>query len=738
MNSIAWNQNKRMLQDTIVDYCNEESIHYDQSKRALFENTLNYYKDKIRSVSDIKQVNMQVLQHFVNTIQTEQNNRTQQTIPLMKHNETQSMRPQEIYSREEIIEARNREFQEKFNNVREEFANFKLKRPEEIDFSDKAKDDDNVSIDKRIEMELQQRQYDVENVVREPPKDVVAQFENWMSNPKQPVKNISSNSPSPSKKVTFNNDENQIIGESNIVETIQKQKSNQKEIDFKSEDERNTNHVSIFDKLKKANTDTNLITNTNTNTKNENEQELNNTVQILQNSIKMIDNKINDIDTIIKEYFSNDNIKKLNNLDEKNIESVNEAYFDKLTNIHTKTLKQLSEIENKYNKFSSLITKYGNVIKNTTDDTNCIIELYLYDDKHDCILYNKTPSIGTIVVNYIEVFNNDMKAIYSAFKNGICPPNILHMNFNRSMYNCYLKNTNSVSSCYKLNDNVVITGKKLDKNRFSFMDINASLFSYNKKHIYQPSILLYDSNKSACDEIYDAKCALDDEFEDICGNDNDGNNNKISDLEKRLQYYTNDDREYYNLQNEKQNVTHSNNIEFNFFTFEQLALEFNIDNSVFEILLNSSIIKPDSVNVSVQNFMESFREHAVFLKLNNCFNQENNICKFNYLLIVKNTTRELYNIVDYCYLTENTLYRTSDYCNDDVHDKYTYNTLLLRHNHTFNKSINQNNSVVTNNNGNNKISNDNNISDNNINDNINDSIEKIYLINPLLLYYSEI
>jgi hypothetical protein len=290
MNSIAWNQNKRMLQDTIVDYCNEESIHYDQSKRALFENTLNYYKDKIHSVSDIKQVNMQVLQHFVNTIQTEQNNRAQQTIPLMKHNES----PQEIYSREEIIEARNREFQEKFNNVREEFANFKLKRPEEIDFSDKAKDDDNVSIDKRIEMELQQRQYDVENVVREPPKDVVAQFENWISNPKQPVKNISSNLPSPSKKVSFNNEANHIIVESNVAETIQKQT----EYELKPQSEKNVNNISIFDKLKKNDT----IINSNTQYKT-----ILNTLHVLDDRINTLDNKVDEIYIIIKEYFSNNN-----------------------------------------------------------------------------------------------------------------------------------------------------------------------------------------------------------------------------------------------------------------------------------------------------------------------------------------------------------------------------------------------------------------------------------------------
>jgi hypothetical protein len=677
MNSIAWNQNKRMLQDTIMDYCNEESIHYDQSKRALFENTLNYYKDKIRSMSDIKQVNMQVLQHFVNTIQKQQNNRPQQTIPSTKYNET----PQEIYSREEIIESRNREFQEKFNNVRQEFANFKLKRPEEIDFSDKAKDDDNISIDKRIEIELQQRQYDIENVMKEPPKDAVAKFENWMSNPTKPDLNKQSLS---TKKVTFNDNDNVLNEHSpnktkeNKIESVSKQPH---------EIEKKTEKVSIFDKLKKSDTLNNGVMKTDQ-------------IESLQQNIGILHSKIEKIDSFINDYFSKNNT-------------------DKITKIHTKTVNQLTEIQDKYNKFSSLITKYENIIKNTTDDKNCIIELYSYGDKHDCILYNKTPTIGTIIVNYIEVFNNDMKSIYSAFKNGMCPPNILHMNFNRDMYNCYLKNTNLLSSCYKLNNNIVIPGKKIDKNRFSFMDINASLFSYNKKHIYQPSILIYDSSKSTIDTSYEAKFDIEHENEEK-------NTNKMSDLEKRLQYYTKDDREYYNLQNKNYDDTNTCQIEFTFFNFEKLAFEYNIDNSVFEILLNNSIIKPDSINVSVQNYMNAFREHAVFLKLNNSFSDENNICKFNYLLIVKNTTRQLYNIVDYCYLTENTLYRTSDYCSDeDTNDRYKYNTLLLRHNHSFSDSINKN------------TTNNNDINNNNI-DNITDSIEKIFLINPLLLYYSEI
>ena len=108
--------------------------------------------------------------------------------------------------------------------------------------------------------------------------------------------------------------------------------------------------------------------------------------------------------------------------------------------IHNKITSKLTNIETKYNRFSSEIQKYGNLIKNNVDDTQCIIELYICDAFQDSILYNKNKNKGTIIINNIELFNNDVKSIYSAFKNNMNVPNILHMGSSRNLYNCYLKN----------------------------------------------------------------------------------------------------------------------------------------------------------------------------------------------------------------------------------------------------------------------------------------------------------
>lgn len=646
MNSIAWNENKKILQDTIIDYCNEELIQFDKPKQELFENTLNYFKDKIHSVNDIKNVNMQVLQHFVKTVQ----DMTQQTKPQLQQNhpqQPQAKRPQEIYSREEIIEARNKEFQNKFSNAQQEFAGFKLKKPEEIDFSDKNNNyDDDISIDKRIEMELQQRQYDIENSIKEPPKEV----DKNVSNPISSINDKDKNKTIP-KKVSFEN----------IPLRIQ-------------------------NKLKKNNTQDNIKTH----------PKIQNEIQKLERNTQF-------------------NVTTKDNVENKDKDNNNNVDMYRELKQYIQSLEmKITDIEDKYDNFNTTITKYGNIIKNTVDDTKCIIELYICDDIQESIIYNKNPNISSIALNYIEVFNNDIKPIYSVFKNCINMPNILHMDFNKKLYNCYLKNTSSITSNFKLNDNIIINGKKNinnNKTSYTFNDINAVLTSYNKKHLYQPSIVLYDSINTTNGK----------ETSDISDNIQDNN-----DLEKRIKYYTCDDMKFHKFKTQQNvdNNTSCINPEIKFYDFQELTFKFNIDDSIFEILLSKSLIDKKSVNIQTQEIMDSLSENAIFLKLNTDFNGDNLLSKFNFLMVVNNTTRELYNVVDFCYLTEDKLYRTSEFCNEKCVGSPSYNTLLLRHNHTFKDITNS---------GNNR--NDNNIKNSS---NVDNKIQKIYLINPLLLYYSEI
>lgn len=166
MNSIEWEENKQLLEETIREYCVEENIVFSNETKQLFDTLTASYANAVHDISELSSVNMEIMRTLYASIQQNTTQNAQQigsSVPpqiqpqIPSH--TKKNAPQEIYSREDILDARNKEFNDKFINAQNDFATFSLKKPEAIDFTDKVPDD-TISIDKRIEMELHKRNYD--------------------------------------------------------------------------------------------------------------------------------------------------------------------------------------------------------------------------------------------------------------------------------------------------------------------------------------------------------------------------------------------------------------------------------------------------------------------------------------------------------------------------------------------------------------------------------------------------
>tara|TARA_Y100000780_G_C13683217_1_gene416781 strand:- start:1871 stop:2653 length:783 start_codon:yes stop_codon:yes gene_type:complete len=146
MNLTDWNDNKKTIEDILVHYCLEERIEFNASLKQMFNNLFDSYPNKVSSSQELKEMNKYILRTFINNIKANK----------VKKNE----KPVNIYTRDDIIKERNQEINNKFNSVKEDFETFNVKKPPKLDFSDKV-EEDNVSIDKKIEEELKNRQYDV-------------------------------------------------------------------------------------------------------------------------------------------------------------------------------------------------------------------------------------------------------------------------------------------------------------------------------------------------------------------------------------------------------------------------------------------------------------------------------------------------------------------------------------------------------------------------------------------------
>jgi hypothetical protein len=280
MNSLEWSDNMDFLNDTIEEYCSEENIIFDNSKKKIFNNIILSYKDSVYNTQQLEDMNRSVLTDFFSTLQdnnvTQINNITQQNSNHDYNTKPNKNIPENIYSREDIQKERNSDLQDKFNNVREDFANFILKRPEEIDFSDKV-DDDNTSIDQRIEQELLKRQYDVTKYDNNIDYDNKSQHKHVTFEGKD---NDNTKSIKPLKIEEFDNNITMDMNTDIIKDKVQ-QKDNHKGISFLNR----LKQISTSDNVDKYEND-----NLSFSTKND--------IQEIKNDIKKINQQLSDIKLI--------------------------------------------------------------------------------------------------------------------------------------------------------------------------------------------------------------------------------------------------------------------------------------------------------------------------------------------------------------------------------------------------------------------------------------------------------
>jgi len=146
-----WNDNKETIEDMIKEYCVEERIIFNQAHQQMLDNLFYSYSSKVKSINDLKDMNKSILKTYIETIKHSN---------IQEQHSSNNNIPVNVYTRDDILKERSEEIKNKFDSVKNDFETFNLKKPSDIDFSDKVKEDD-VSIDKKIEEELKNRQYDM-------------------------------------------------------------------------------------------------------------------------------------------------------------------------------------------------------------------------------------------------------------------------------------------------------------------------------------------------------------------------------------------------------------------------------------------------------------------------------------------------------------------------------------------------------------------------------------------------
>jgi len=204
MNSLVWKDNVDMIQEMVRELCNEEQVVCDYKVQVEFNSIIDSYSKNITHESQLTKVNKQILMDCMNHIQKEKSNNVPQ------QRTQQPEQPTEIYSRDAISKQKQDDITNKFNIAQQEFAKFNLKKPEDIIFNDVVEEDQST-IDERIERELKERNYDVPPLQQQPlPNTDSNTFLNDSDSDDNNGK-LLFNPTSDTKKVSFNNTEKETM-----------------------------------------------------------------------------------------------------------------------------------------------------------------------------------------------------------------------------------------------------------------------------------------------------------------------------------------------------------------------------------------------------------------------------------------------------------------------------------------------------------------------------------------------
>lgn len=220
MNSFEWNENTEILYDAIDEYCIEEKIDINDKQQYINE-LFQYYsqqKHTITSKDKLNEINKKILSTFVNYTK---NNNDYIKLKPRELVQQQYYNDNNIYSKEDILKQRQNTIQQSYDYIKDDFNKFNNNKPPEINFKEDDDDNENISMDERIQREILNRKNELSNINYDMP-----------------------NTDNSSKKVHFNKDSidnsNSVISNDNNIVSIMK-----------------NSNKNIFDKLKRKQNNSN-------------------------------------------------------------------------------------------------------------------------------------------------------------------------------------------------------------------------------------------------------------------------------------------------------------------------------------------------------------------------------------------------------------------------------------------------------------------------------------------------
>jgi len=302
------NENIQMLWDVISDENIFRFLTPDiQSKiYQLFINNIKGFYEVENSKTNLlvdlnKKYILLILNHIKKTYPYQPNK-------IKIHNEQPT---KELITYEEIHNDRKSQFDKDFTRKQEEFEDsMSIKAPPVPEFADKYTDRPIKEMDKILKEMQAQRNYEVEQINRNPPKDI-NKIDNWLKPQETSLKSEKNyNIDNHEEKVDFNNHSSRFKF-LNLEEQISPTNS-KKNVSFSNKDEINTFDIededdnTIFSKLKKKNVE-NKKENINLQIYEPNYNEINyneDRIAKLERNINKLNDKMDEIITIL-------NIKKL-------------------------------------------------------------------------------------------------------------------------------------------------------------------------------------------------------------------------------------------------------------------------------------------------------------------------------------------------------------------------------------------------------------------------------------------
>ena len=288
-----WNNNISMINSIIDELIHEEGLQdqYNQIKHA-FQDNIDFFTPKRLEYKSFDEINRLILSNMNQHIEGMRNIKaTKQVASIVtpikniatfgNTNNPSTGSHTMRYTKEDLIQQRQDEFNQKFKDIQQDFNNVaKNSPPKQIDFSDKT-DEENVKIDNLIEEELKRRKYDYISTSEQDKKNA----EKWIHNSSTTVNvkdnekhniKISINDDIPSSTsnhtpnhisnhISHNINTNTTVTQSNTSSNIREQLNNEKPKDIPSILKKVTfsdlisNHEDTPDKQNIANSSTAIV-----------------------------------------------------------------------------------------------------------------------------------------------------------------------------------------------------------------------------------------------------------------------------------------------------------------------------------------------------------------------------------------------------------------------------------------------------------------------------------------------